>query len=279
MIMKKAFTLVELLVVIGLMGLMGSIAVAGYSAVVRGMSDRAAIDAAKGVVDAAVQRANLDGTATYLYLFNEVTKIDSDMAPGAASGLIIAVRPVGRISAVVNGLYCDEFADLQNSYRSLDSENETTSQSDAEARAASMRIYSIADQKYAMVKEGVFQEGPQYNSCLESGDGIDEWHSRKFYYYGFKRDTSGSSSGSEANATFKAGQEYGKEFAEVRLPDGYTFSTDVNMSSRDNLGQHLFKVVKILPTGTSAPGIEVFRRKPDGSFESIGRTNESEDGE
>ena len=281
MIMKKGFTLVELLAVIGLMGLMGAMAIGGYSAVVRGMSDRAALDAAKGILDSARQRANLDRKTTYVYLFDEVMKVDSEMSAGLVTGVAIAVRPVGRISAVLQGIYCDEFADLNRTYASLETES-GDSDSESEAKASTMRLYSISQKDFAIVKEGVFRVGPQMNDTLETADegsssstsGVEgeEFAKEKFYYYGFKPADGG-------NATFAAGEEYGQEFAVARLPPGYTFAQSVSMSSASNLGQHRVGVIEIKPTETSSPAVTVYRRRPDGQFESIGSTSQVKDGE
>jgi prepilin-type N-terminal cleavage/methylation domain-containing protein len=289
MIMKRGFTLVELLAVIGLMGLMAAMAIGGYSAVVRGMSDRAALDAAKGLADSALQRASLDRKKTYVYLFDEVIKVDSEMSPGVVTGLAIAVRPVGRITAVAEDLFCDEFGDLNNTYAALDSE-EGSSQSEMEANASTMRLYSIAQKDFAVVQEGVFRYGPQMNATLEtattgSGSGSsgssssqsgtegaeEKWVNEKFYFYGFKKVGGG--------ATFDVGQEYGQEFAVTRLPPGYTFSQSVQMNSAANLGQHKVSVIDISPTDGAAPAITVYRRRPDGVFESIGTTTQVKDGE
>ena len=279
--MKKGFTLVELLAVIGLMGLMGAMAIGGYSAVVRGMSDRAALDAAKGLIDAARQRANLDRKTTYVYLFDEVMKVDSEMSAGLVTGVAIAVRPVGRISAVLQGIYCDEFADLNRTYASLEAES---GESDSEAKASTMRLYSIPQKDFALVKEGVFRVGPQMNDTLETddsssstsstSDGVDgeEFTPEKFYYYGFKPADGG-------NATFSAGEEYGQEFSVARLPPGYTFAQNVSMSGVGNLGQHRVSVLEIKPTDTSSPAVNIYRRRPDGQFESIGSTSQVKDGE
>ena len=280
MTMKKGFTLVELLAVIGLMGLMGAIAIGGYSAVVRGMSDRAALDAAKGIIDAARQRANLDRKKTYVYLFDEVVKVDSEISPGIVNGVAIAVRPVGRVSAVVGDLICDEFGDLANTYASLSAE-EGSSDSEMEASASTMKLYSIPQKDFALVKEGVFKTSVQVNRTLETPDGDsdetatgvsgEDWVNRSFYYYGFKRVGGG--------ATFSAGDEYGQEFAVARLPPGYTFSSSVQMSGAGNLGQQGGRIIELNPTDNASPGVTVYRRRPDGNFESIGSTTQIEDGE
>ncbi len=280
MTMKKGFTLVELLAVIGLMGLMGAIAIGGYSAVVRGMSDRAALDAAKGIIDAARQRANLDRKKTYVYLFDEVVKVDSEMSAGIVNGVAIAVRPVGRVSAVVGDLICDEFGDLANTYASLSAE-EGSSDSEMEASASTMKLYSIPQKDFALVKEGVFKTSVQVNRTLETPDGDsdetatgvsgEDWVNRSFYYYGFKRVGGG--------ATFSAGDEYGQEFAVARLPPGYTFSSSVQMSGASNLGQQGGRIIELNPTDNASPGVTVYRRRPDGNFESIGSTTQIEDGE
>lgn len=279
MTMKKGFTLVELLAVIGLMGLMGAIAIGGYSAVVRGMSDRAALDAAKGIIDAARQRANLDRKKTYVYLYDEVVKVDSEMSAGIVNGVAIAVRPVGRVSAVVGDLICDEFGDLANTYASLSAE-EGSSDSEMEASASTMKLYSIPQKDFALVKEGVFKTSVQVNRTLETPDGSDEtatgvsgedWVNRGFYYYGFKRVGGG--------ATFSAGDEYGQEFAVARLPPGYTFSSSVQMSGASNLGQQGGRIIELNPTDNASREVPVYRRRPDGNFESIGSTTQIEDGE
>lgn len=280
MTMKKGFTLVELLAVIGLMGLMGAIAIGGYSAVVRGMSDRAALDAAKGIIDAARQRANLDRKKTYVYLFDEVVKVDSEMSAGIVNGVAIAVRPVGRVSAVVGDLICDEFGDLANTYASLSAE-EGSSDSEMEASASTMKLYSIPQKDFALVKEGVFKTSVQVNRTLETPDGDsdetatgvsgEDWVNRGFYYYGFKRVGGG--------ATFSAGDEYGQEFAVARLPPGYTFSSSVQMSGASNLGQQGGRIIELNPTDNASPGVTVYHRRPDGNFESIGSTTQIEDGE
>ncbi len=280
MTMKKGFTLVELLAVIGLMGLMGAIAIGGYSAVVRGMSDRAALDAAKGIIDAARQRANLDRKKTYVYLFDEVVKVDSEMSAGIVNGVAIAVRPVGRVSAVVGDLICDEFGDLANTYASLSAE-EGSSDSEMEASASTMKLYSIPQKDFALVKEGVFKTSVQVNRTLETPDGDsdetatgvsgEDWVNRRFYYYGFKRVGGG--------ATFSAGDEYGQEFAVARLPPGYTFSSSVQMSGASNLGQQGGRIIELNPTDNASPGVTIYRRRPDGNFESIGSTTQIEDGE
>ena len=85
--MKKAFSLVELLVVIGIMGMMATLAISSYTSLTRGMNDRAALDLGKSVAEAALQRAKLDRKNTYLYLFDEVIKLDSEMSAGIVAGV------------------------------------------------------------------------------------------------------------------------------------------------------------------------------------------------
>ena len=110
---RKAFTLVELMLVIALMGVMGTLAVGAYSAVTRGMSDRAALNAADSLLEAALQRAQIDRAPTYVYLFNEVLRLDDSATTTALmQGVMIAVRPCGRITRVEGDLVCDEFGDL-----------------------------------------------------------------------------------------------------------------------------------------------------------------------
>ena len=271
--MRRGFTLVELLAVMGLMGLMAAMAIGGYSAVVRGMSDRAALDAAKGIADAALQRAMVDGKRTQIYLFDEVLKVDSEMSAGIVNGLAIAVRPVGRISAKIGELLCDEFGDLERAYGTTQSGEEEGSVADT---SFNMRLYNIKQEDFAVVKPYVAKAEVD-EELLESNaaNNGESWTTRAFEAYGFQPDEDSG----EGNATFEAGQEYGQEFSVIRLPPGYTFSPNVSMTGAGNLGQHKVKVLTVLPTATVSPGIDVYRRRPDGNFERIGSTSTVKDGE
>lgn len=271
--MRKGFTLVELLAVMGLMGLMAAMAIGGYSAVVRGMSDRAALDAAKGLADAALQRAIIDGKRTQIYLFDEVLKIDSEMSAGMVSGVAIAVRPVGRISAISGNLYCDEFSDLERSY-GVAGESDTDGGEKKENRS-NFRLYNLAQKNYAVVKEYVSPYEFSEDTLVTTSGNKEVFESKEFTIYGFERD----SGTSEGGASFEAGQEYGKEFMVTRLPPGYTFSQNVTMSSASDLGQHKVNVIDVLPTNSKSPSITVYRRRPDGQFETIGSTLSVKDGE
>ena len=270
--MRKGFTLVELLAVMGLMGLMAAMAIGGYSAVVRGMSDRAALDAAKGLADAAWQRALMDGKRTQIYLFDEVLKTDTEMSAGVVNGLAIAVRPVGRISATSGNLYCDEFGDLERSYGVLGDAD--TDGGDTKKNRSNVRLYNLSQKSYAVVKEYV-SPYPFTDDILVTTDNKEEFKSKNFIIYGFEIDSDTKDGG----ASFKAGQEYGKEFMVSRLPPGYTFSQNVNMSGVNDLGQHKVKVLDVLPTDSNSPNITVYRRRPDGRFETIGSTSSVKDGE
>ena len=73
---KVAFTLVELLVVIGLMALLGMVSVAGYFAAVRGMSDRAAKEDTVSLIRLAMQTCLIDQTPTAVLFYNRQTRVE-----------------------------------------------------------------------------------------------------------------------------------------------------------------------------------------------------------
>ena len=263
------------MIVIGLMGLMATIAIGSYSAITRGMNDRAALDAAKSLADAALQRANLDRTKTYIYLFNEVTKLDSEMEAGIVCGVAVAVRPIGRITHVPSsGFYCDEFGDLDGTFGSLEEEGDEASESEKENEAATrFRLYNIARKGFATVQEGVYAYEINNERDLEEADA---GAARKWKIHGFK-----SAQGDDSDSVdFKVGDQYGQEFVVTRLPPGYVFSQTVNMKSTGDLGQKLTgTVIEVDPTANNTPSFNVYARRPNGSFDLIGSTGTVEDGE
>lgn len=288
--MKKGFTLVELLVVIALMGMMGTLAVSSYSAITRGMNERAALDAAKSLVDAAVQRSNLDRTKIHIYFFDEVLKLESATDRGVGSGVAIAVRPVGRISMVPEtDLYCDEFTDIEQIYGALEVKASGSSgggagglganeaaENAAEDEVSSMRIYNMSNpgsSGYVSVQEGVVPyEITDYDlEDVVREDGSEQ--PRTWTIYGFKK-TKGEGSG-----TFKVGDAYGQEFAVTRLPPGYFFGNKVKMSAVDDLGQHYVDCREIDPTDRQTPSMNVYVRRPNGQYDSIGDIAQVKDGD
>ena len=267
--MRKAFTLIELMIVVGLMGLMAVISIGSYSAITRGMNDRAALDAAKSLADAALQRASLDRSKTYIYLFNEVTKLDSEMEAGIVCGVAIAVRPIGRITQVPEGgFYCDEFGDLDGTFNALDEDGDEASESEKENEATTFfRLYNIGKKDFITVQEGVYA----YEINDRDLEDEDDSTTHRWTVHGFKV-AQGDSGGS---ATFKVGDQYGQEFAVTRLPPGYVFSQNVSMGSTSDLGQkRVGSVIEINPTDTSLPAFQVYARRPNGSFDSIGSTGD-----
>ena len=259
------------MVVVGLMGMMAVISIGSYSAITRGMNDRAALDAAKSLADAALQRANLDRTKTYIYLFNEVTKLDSEMQAGIACGVAIAVRPIGRITQVPEGgFYCDEFGDLDGTFNALDEDGDEASESEKENEATTFfRLYNIGKKGFATVQEGVYAKEIQIQDLEDKS--TDQSGVKKLVVHGFK--TAQGDSGD--SATFEVGDQYGQEFAVTRLPPGYVFSQNVSMNSTGDLGQkRVGNVIEINPTDTSLPSFQVYARRPNGSFDSIGSTSD-----
>ena len=114
--MRKAFTLIELLAVIGIVGMLGVAAAASYGALVTGMRDRSACAAATAVLREAGERARIDRLPTVVYCYNVCLKEPKGDDTGRVVGMMTAIRRVGRITGVRGRLLFDEFADLDQSY-------------------------------------------------------------------------------------------------------------------------------------------------------------------
>lgn len=122
---RRAFTLVELLVVIGLMGLLATISIGGYFAATRGMAARGAMQDTASLIRQAMQTCLIDQVPTAVLFVNR--RLNDSEKEGEAYGTAIAVKMAGRISYIanngtlVNGSGCgpiliDEFSDWNQSY-------------------------------------------------------------------------------------------------------------------------------------------------------------------
>ena len=128
---RRGFTLVELLVVIGLMALLGTLSVGGYFAAARGMKVRGAVQDTISFLRNAYQTCQIDQTPVAVVFYNRYTGRKDD--GGEMYGTAVAVKMAGRISMKAGGgrrvgangsasggttgpLLVDEFADWNAAY-------------------------------------------------------------------------------------------------------------------------------------------------------------------
>jgi len=256
---NSAFTLVELLVVMGLLAALATVSTSGYYAVVRGMEERGAIAAATSVVHAAQQRARIDRVPTALYLYNELIAPSSGETDAKVQGVAVAVRMGGRISWASGDYLCDEFVDLFDTYGVTDANN---------AKSFGMRLYKMPSRSsgtaskldYCVVGSSV---------VLHRANEMDfiSW-SEKDSKHGIPMYAFVKSGGSAGSATFKTGDAYAFEFTTVRLPTGYSFG--VGKPTLPNSLSKPIEPVRVFifsPDDTSedlgdASGIQVYANRP-----------------
>ena len=262
--MKRAFTLIELLMVVAIMGIVGSAAIGGYYAMSRGMEDRGALTVAEGLFAAAAQRAEIDSCRTYVYCYDQILVAESEDEPMVARGTAVAIRPAGRFTKVLSNKYLiDEFGELEQQYESTVDEDDEDSDltKSTEVKGLPRRIWKINSSSVqpAYVKDGVVYK-PEGNVTLLNApsDG-----SLEIPLYAWELDS---------GASFTAMKdEYGMEIAVVELPNGYIFGSSkpngqvgkmVNATSYTLNGENGNQV--------SEPAVSVYAIRPNGKVESVG---------
>lgn len=122
--MRAGFTLVELIVVIGLMALLATISTSGYFAVTRGMAARGSLQDTASIIRFAMQACLIDQVPTAVLFYN----FRSDDNNGDCFGRAVVIRMSGRISFIANQgrsveggtssgpMLVDEFADWNQSF-------------------------------------------------------------------------------------------------------------------------------------------------------------------
>lgn len=215
--MRRAFTLIELLVTIGIMGLLGTMAVGGYRAMVRGMEERGVIDNVNSFVRAAYQRAQIDRQPVIVYFWNETVMKDTDTEIAKFAGKAIAVRRAGRLTKCDGSLLVDEFAD----WRTEGSNGSAA----ARGRGSTMAIYAMDLAHKGCVRSLVYSdvEADGNNVPIYLCDPKTLINEGKLDLYGYRVATDTDPVG--AAPEWKAGMSYGFEFQRLELPIGYIFGT------------------------------------------------------
>lgn len=271
---KRAFTLVELLVVVGIMASLATVSIGSYFSVVRGMSDRGAIAAATSVISLALERARIDMQPTVVYFYNELVQ-NEDSTKGTdlvMAGVAVAVRRAGRISRVNGDLIHDEFADLERTYDLADNPNSLQSDTFRLYRFNfSKMLYSsvysevvedeIDNEKYLIehpVDRGFIKPGGDESKKNDTED------ASKMLSYAFKVKSGFSS--------WRAGDAYGYEFVRIRLPDNYIFED--NKPDANNPVKLVGKTIKCFPDSDAETldSVSISSRRPNGRWEKIGDT-------
>lgn len=250
--MKRAFTLLELLVVVAIMGLLGAAATSSYSALVRGMRERSAVTTASSVLRMARERAHIDRKPTAVFCYNRLLKAPTSTENGVVVGVMTAVRQAGRLSFVSGRNLCDEFADLDKTY-------ETETDEGKLANGGGVRLYkfdgtSMSEMKYSIVSTRARPyETSVYLTSLNNGAG-GTTNVTMMAYYDLNR--------SIHQPTWRTGDSYAFEISETFLPEGIIFGSNVPSSTA---ADKLVGTLVFDPESSSDKTISLSSTRPDTS--------------
>ena len=198
---------------------MGTAAVGGYRAMQRGMEERGVMQNVNKFVRSAYQRAQIDRTPVAVYFWNETLREETDDDTLVVVGRAVAVRRAGRISEVQGAYLWDEFGDLRHMRFMLDDD---TDAEDNEGKASKdakngMFLYPMNGQKdgQSMQRSVVSQMAELESTGVWLHD-IGKDGQVPVYHFTVI---------DPGGVTWKRGDGYGLEFAEITLPHNYIFGS------------------------------------------------------
>ena len=253
--MKKGFTLVELLVTVGIMGMLSTVAVSGYFAAARGMADRGALTDVRSLIRVAQQRATADHMPTAVVFYNIKLRDGGDDSPDLIQGKAVALRMAGRFSRVASDYLFDEFADLEMSYPTNSVSGSTTT----------MRIYKF--DAGGGIKAGKVDSWVTYTSTGATEDLPEIGATVEDMQYAFHE--------AGGDASWKTGDAYAFEIASTTLPNGYFFGS----SAPTQLGKEVQgeSDLVFMPGDDSTPQARIISAMTSGGkVRTVGKTSEAE---
>lgn len=222
--------MIELLVVIGIMGLMGTVAVGGYRAMQRGMEERGVVGSVNHFIRSAYQRAIMDRQPVTVYFWNETLRDETELDTVLAVGRAVAVRRGGRISHVSgsggkDSLLVDEFGDLRFSRLVVDEDAEDGEETNARAVDATgngMYLYKLDGGGSGFQRSIVSRSTRRCRITDTMATTGENMEIEPYAYVVIDPHTVGS---------WAVGDAYGFEIAEIQLPDNYIFKSTFSRST------------------------------------------------
>ena len=234
---RRAFTLVELLMVVMIMGLLATLSVGSYRAMQRGMEERGVMENVNHFIRAAYRRAQIDRQPVAVYFWNQTLREETDTQPLIVAGRAVAVRRAGRVSRFFDPYIFDEFGDLEKerlvvSGDDEDDDNANSGSTDDDNLVPLYKMNSKTSNGRSLVSQTTKNMKEENTDVLLStGEGV----SIPCYAYVLKdAGTAG---------TWHVGDAYGLEFAEIQLPHGYLFESSYHKRPQDKIGQGDYKTM------------------------------------
>jgi len=234
---RSAFTLIELLMVVLIMAMLGTVTVGGYRAMQRGMEERGVMENANHFIRAAYRRAQIDRQPVAVYFWNETLREETETEPIVVVGKAVAVRRAGRISRCFDSWLYDEFGDLDKERLIETSEDEESENTNSGSTAndnlvplykmnsktgngrslVSQTTKNVTDNnRDALLSSGEVKDIPCYAYVLKDAGTAGDWH---------------------------VGDSYGLEFAEIQLPHGYLFGNTYRKSTKNKISAGDYKTM------------------------------------
>ena len=281
------FTLVELLVTMGLMALLATVSIAGYYGAVRGMTERGVRQDVISFLRMTRQRADIDQVPTAVFFENRMLR-DENQDMGETKrvvGVAIAVRRSGRLTYVDGNYLSDEFGDLSKTY----STNRTSSSGGGNKGMSLYRVQgnssSSFEGSYSTVRdyvvrrqlgtEEMFGLGATGGNLVTLPDN-SSFSANSMTIWAFEKTGGGGS------ASWRVGDAYGMEIASIQLPHGFVFGSSIpsQVGEGRSGGNPVFFVPnsgRLASISGSMPDIRSYRPSKEGvTLKSIGKINDSD---
>ena len=236
---RSAFTLVELLMVMMIMGLLGTLTVGGYRAMQRGMEERGVMENVNHFIRAAYRRAQIDRQPVAIYFWNETLREETDTEPIIVVGRAVAVRRAGRISRFFDPYLYDEFGDLDKerlveNADDEDGENVNSGSTENDNLVPLYKMNSKTSNGRSLVSQTTKNVTDQNRDTLLS---TGEMRVVEIPCYAYVLKDAGTA------GEWHAGDAYGLEFAEIQLPHGYLFGSSYKRRPQDKISAGDYKAM------------------------------------